>query len=238
MIWAKGDHMAYTLLPHRHGKVGENERICEELGALERFSKVSELFKQLSDPTRIRIFWLLCHAEQCVVNLSAMLSMSDPAVSHHLRLLKTSGLIIGRREGKEVYYHVADTEEASLLHKMTERVMEIACPEESAGGSSEKIHAIHDFLIQNLGQRITVEELAKKFYMNPTGLRNAFREVYGDTPSAHLKEHRMKEAARLLRETELSIAEIADRVGYDSQSKFTGAFKDAYHILPRDYRAK
>jgi DNA-binding transcriptional ArsR family regulator len=55
--------------------------------------------------------------------------MSSPAVSHHLRPLKNSGLIICRREGKEVYYRAADTQQGRLLHQMIEQVMEITCPE-------------------------------------------------------------------------------------------------------------
>ena len=75
----------------------------------------------------MRLFWLLCHCEECVINLSAMLEMSSPAVSHHLRLLKNSGLVVSRRDGKEVYYRAADTEQSQLLHKTIEKVIEISC---------------------------------------------------------------------------------------------------------------
>ena len=63
-------------------------------------------------------------------NLSELMNMSSPAVSHHLRSLRTSGLLISRREGKEVYYRAADTPQSRLLHQMIEMVMQIACPEE------------------------------------------------------------------------------------------------------------
>lgn len=53
-----------------------------------------------------------------------------------------------------------------------------------------------------------------------------------------MKQHRMAEAARLLRETDLPVAEIAGRVGYDSQSRFTAAFKSVCESLPREYRKK
>lgn len=116
-------------LPHHHGEGEDNALLQEQLDRVDYFQIVAEVFKQLGDTTRIRIFWLLCHCEECVLNISAMMKMSSPAVSHHLRPLKNSGLIVSRREGKEVYYRAADTERSRLLHQMIERVMEITCPE-------------------------------------------------------------------------------------------------------------
>lgn len=124
--------MAEFSLPHDHGAHGHTEDLHRELKNVEHFGAVCDIFKQLSDPTRVRIFWLLSHREECVINIAALLEMSSPAVSHHLRALKASGLIVSRREGKEVYYRAADTAQARLLHQMIERVMEIACPEEDA----------------------------------------------------------------------------------------------------------
>ncbi len=115
-------------LPHHHSEPQEIEMIQNQVDRTEHFQIVADIFKILGDTTRIRIFWLLCHCEECVINISAMLEMSSPAVSHHLRPLKNSGLIVSRREGKEVYYRAADTPQARLLHQMIEQVMEIACP--------------------------------------------------------------------------------------------------------------
>ena len=117
--------MERAKLPHQHGEMQQTELIQKQLNHVDHFQTVAEVFKQLGDTTRIRIFWLLCHCEECVLNISAMLDMSSPAVSHHLRPLKNSGLIVCRREGKEVYYRAADTEQGRLLHQM----MEITCPE-------------------------------------------------------------------------------------------------------------
>ncbi len=116
-------------LPHYHGEGQETAMIQEQINLVSHFQTVADIFKQLGDTTRVRIFWLLCHCEECVINISAMLEMSSPAVSHHLRPLKNSGLIVCRREGKEVYYRAADTPQSRLLHQMIEQVMEIACPE-------------------------------------------------------------------------------------------------------------
>ncbi len=120
--------MLKQTLPHHHQEGKEIPDIMEQLSQIDDFQTIAEIFKQLGDTTRIRIFFLLCHCEECVINISAMLDMSSPAVSHHLRPLRNSGLILSRREGKEVYYRAADTPQSQLLHQMIEQVMEIACP--------------------------------------------------------------------------------------------------------------
>ncbi len=113
-------------LPHDHHS--GMEQSFDHMPDPDAFVATAELFKLLSDRTRLRLFWLLCHCEECVLNLSVMMDMSSPALSHHLKLLKACGLITSRREGKEVYYSAADTACAQALHHMTEDVAEIACP--------------------------------------------------------------------------------------------------------------
>ena len=125
----KGEMMLQFMLPHHHGDVHQSEKLYEELSKAENFKVASEFFKLLSDSTRIRIFWLLSHKEECVINIAAMLGMSSPAVSHHLRALTDSGLIVSRRDGKEVYYRAAQTEQAEALHHMIEKIVKITCPQ-------------------------------------------------------------------------------------------------------------
>ena len=120
-------------LPHHHEDPEKLEKLDHCIRNIADFDVVSDIFRLLSDTTRIRIFWLLCHCEECVINLSSMVDMSSPAVSHHLKQLKAARLIVSRREGKEVYYKAAETEQAQLLHHMIEAMVEIACPS-SAGG--------------------------------------------------------------------------------------------------------
>ena len=92
--------------------------------------------------------------------------------------------------------------------------------------------------MHNLDKRFTIEQLSKQYLMNATTMKTLFKSVYGTSIAAHMKEHRMKKAAKMLLETEKSIAEIALAVGYDSQSKFSSAFKDYFQILPKEYRKK
>ena len=231
--------MEKNFLPHHHGETVCVDTVLEQLGYVEHFQTVADIFKQLGDTTRIRIFWLLCHCEECVLNLSAMLGMSSPAVSHHLRPLKDSGLIVSRRVGKEVYYRSADTDESRLLHQIIEQVMDIACPEWLTERQSDQVMAvreIHDYLLDHMGERLTIEQLSRQYHMNPTTLKATFKSVYGTSIAAHIKAHRMEQAAKLLTESDRSIAQIAQAVGYDSQSKFSGAFKAYYGVLPKDFR--
>ena len=103
-------------------------------------------------------------------------------------------------------------------------------------GQIHTIRQIHEQLMQHLDQRITIETLSRQYLMNPTTLKEVFKTVYGTSIAAHMKEHRMEKAAQLLRNTESSIAQIAKAVGYESQSKFTAAFKDTFGMMPSLYR--
>lgn len=100
----------------------------------------------------------------------------------------------------------------------------------------ETVRAIHEYLMQNIGHRITIDALSKQYLINPTTLKEVFKSVYGTSIAAHIKEHRMELAANLLLETDLSIAEVGQRVGYESQSRFTSAFKAYFQTLPKEYR--
>ena len=245
-------------LPHQHEDAQTMQQLHESVETVGSFQTVADVFKQLSDSSRVRIFWLLCHCEECVIDLSAMVSMSSPAVSHHLRQLRESELIISRRVGKEVYYRAAENEQAQLLHRMIERTMEISCPEEESraatgaphlppldaelhegGGTAEQletIRAVHDYLTQHLSSRMTIEELSKRFLMNPSTMKALFKSVYGSSLASHIREHRMEHAARLLIEGDESVAQVARAVGYESQSKFSTEFHKAYGVLPTEYR--
>ena len=89
----------------------------------------------------------------------------------------------------------------------------------------EIIRQVHDQLIENLEQRCSIESLSKQYLMNPTTLKNMFKEIYGTSI-----------AAQLLQSTDLSVADVARKVGYDSQSRFSDTFKRHFGVLPKEYR--
>ena len=100
----------------------------------------------------------------------------------------------------------------------------------------ETVRVVHEYLTEHMGERITIEELSWQYLINPTTLKSVFKSVYGTSIAAYIREHRMELAARLLLETDLNMAEIGQRVGYESQSKFTAAFKVYYQMVPKEYR--
>lgn len=118
--------MEHIHLPHDHGN--NMQHLLEHLPELEECVKVAETFKQIADASRLRILYLLCHSEQCVSNIAAAVGMTDPAVSFHLRRLKTAGILESRRDGKEVYYRIAETETAELVHHVCDEMLKIQCP--------------------------------------------------------------------------------------------------------------
>lgn len=96
--------MSHYHLPHNHGQ--DIDKVLDKMPAEENFRDIAILFQQLSDPSRLRLLWLLCHSEECVCNLAAAVQMSAPAISHHLKNLKSSGLITsaGRERKSTILY--------------------------------------------------------------------------------------------------------------------------------------
>ncbi len=111
---------------HNHHHIEETYNV--HAPSIEMIETVAEGLKQLGDPSRLRIFWLLCHTEACVIEIADAVEMSSPAVSHHLRLLKQAGLIVSNRNGKEMFYKAADTELAQAMHHTIEKLAQISCP--------------------------------------------------------------------------------------------------------------
>lgn len=79
---------------------------CEPKG--QELEDLTELFKVLGTPSRIRILFQICFAEACVSDLANKLVMSESAVSHHLHVLRMNGLVRWRREGKTILYQLND----------------------------------------------------------------------------------------------------------------------------------
>ncbi|MGO9645721.1 MAG: ArsR/SmtB family transcription factor [Candidatus Bathyarchaeia archaeon] len=91
------------------------KRLAKMMPAKEQVAELSDLFQLLSDPNRIRTLFALSHDEVCVCDLSAILGMSDSAVSHQLRLLRALRLVKSRRDGRIIHYSLTNNHVTKLL---------------------------------------------------------------------------------------------------------------------------
>jgi len=87
---------------------------------------VAEVFKLLGDPTRVRIVDALSHGERCVCDLASLVGISESAVSHQLRLLRSARLVRVRRTGRMAFYSLDDHHVVGLLHDTRKHVQEAA----------------------------------------------------------------------------------------------------------------
>lgn len=97
-----------------------NETLPEETELYD----LAELFKVFGDSTRIRILFVLFEAEVCVCDLAKALNMTQSAISHQLRILKQNKLVKNRREGKSIFYSLADNHVRAIINQGREHIEE------------------------------------------------------------------------------------------------------------------
>lgn len=100
------------------------EKVANELPDEEILYDVAELFKVFGDSTRVRIICALFESEMCVCGIAEVLGMTQSAISHQLRVLKQARLVKYRREGKTVFYSLADAHIKTIFNQAFEHVME------------------------------------------------------------------------------------------------------------------
>lgn len=108
------------------GEVDEEllQTVRNNLPPEEQLYDLAELFKVFGDSTRIRILFVLFEAEVCVCDMAAALNMTVSAVSHQLKILKQNKLIKSRRDGRSVYYSLADEHVRTIVGQGMEHVTE------------------------------------------------------------------------------------------------------------------
>lgn len=100
------------------------DRVKPDMPDEETLYDLAELFKVFGDSTRIRILYVLFEAEVCVCDIAEVLNMSQSAISHQLRVLKQSRLVRSRREGKTIYYSLADDHVRTIINQGMEHIEE------------------------------------------------------------------------------------------------------------------
>ncbi|MEZ5317760.1 MAG: metalloregulator ArsR/SmtB family transcription factor [Vicinamibacterales bacterium] len=100
------------------------EALRERLLGAGTVASVADVFRLLGDPTRVRLLDALSHGERCVCDLAHLVDLSESAVSHQLRLLRTARLVRVRRAGRLAYYSLDDHHVIGLLHDTRKHVEE------------------------------------------------------------------------------------------------------------------
>ena len=100
------------------------EKVDAEMPDEEILYDLAELFKLFGDSTRIKILYVLFASEMCVCDIAQLLGMTQSAISHQLRALKNVRLVKSRREGKTVFYALADDHVKTIIDQGLEHVRE------------------------------------------------------------------------------------------------------------------
>lgn len=100
------------------------KKVNETMPDEEILYDLAELFKVFGDSTRIKILYVLFESEMCVCDIAQVLNMSQSAISHQLRVLKQSQLVKFRREGKSIFYSLADEHVRTILDQGIEHICE------------------------------------------------------------------------------------------------------------------
>ena len=128
IIGGKGSEHVENQEIERCGYLCVHEELVDQVRAHmpddDTLVRLADLFKVFGDGTRIRILYALFEAEVCVCDLAKLLGMTQSAVSHQLRTLKQARLIKSRRDGKTVFYTLADDHVSTLLRQGTEHIRE------------------------------------------------------------------------------------------------------------------
>ena len=96
----------------------ELKQLADKVADASFISRQSKFFSGLADETRLRILKLLMIREMCVCEIMVALDLTQPTASHHLNLLENAGLVKDRKEGKWVFYSIADKKTIEAMHKL------------------------------------------------------------------------------------------------------------------------
>ncbi len=104
--------------------MSDNCTINDHMPNEEDICDLADFFKVFADSSRLKVLWALHHGEVCVTHLAEQLNMNTPAISHQLKILRQNHLVRTRRDGKKVYYRLADDHVQRILELGSEHMSE------------------------------------------------------------------------------------------------------------------
>lgn len=124
MAVRKADEIEVEHCDFLHVHTETVEKVKKHMPDAEALKALADFFKVFGDSTRIRILYVLLQSEMCVCDLAQTLNMSQSAISHQLRMLKQMKLVVNRREGKTVFYSLADGHIETIMNQGMEHISE------------------------------------------------------------------------------------------------------------------
>jgi ArsR family transcriptional regulator, lead/cadmium/zinc/bismuth-responsive transcriptional repressor len=118
-------HPSIQNSPSLRAQAAARQRILGQMKSRKMFLLLAETFQALGDSSRIQIVWVLSQGELCVGDIAELLTMSQPAVSHHLRTLRNLKLVKVRKDGRTSFYSLDDEHIERLLHEGIEHVEDL-----------------------------------------------------------------------------------------------------------------
>lgn len=123
-----------------------------------------------------------------------------------------------------------------LLYLLSAHDLIAETPGNSNSALTQIVQEVASYMRCHLDERLTIDELSTRFGVSPTALKKEFRRLYGQPLHAWLQEQRLTQAARLLRESTMTVLAVAQEVGYSSTSQFSAAFVRRFGHTPGQYR--
>jgi AraC-like DNA-binding protein len=154
-------------------------------------------------------------------------------VKHPAKIDKLFQIITAKADGDkaaEPFY-----KKAALLSLIGEYI-ETASPDTKMEHSNDDVSRVVEYVNENIEQNIKLEELAKVCHLHPTHFIRSFKKKTGETPLYFVQRRKMETAKRLIEETQMSLGEIMNRVGFVDAAQFSKKFKRFYGHSPRDFR--
>lgn len=155
---------------------------------------------------------------------------SQPAVEHLF-----SELYSVPEEIRKGYFKVKVLELLLFLSCMDVQADELA---QRCYSNSQRLLAkqIYQYLTEHMDSKITLDQLSDRFHVSATQIKTSVKNIYGASLYSFIRVQKMESAAKMLRDTDLTILEIAGKHGYENASKFAGAFKTVMGMTPKEYR--
>jgi AraC family transcriptional regulator len=172
-------------------------------------------------------------AKGYVPQIAQLQAVADPLIRSIGNTVRI-GFRLGRPPSREYLQSISRTLALHVSEKYGAQTKPVAC----RGLSANRLKRVLSMIDARLGESIHVAELAEEVHMSPFHFARMFKHTTGQAPHVYITAQRMERAKQLLAEGVLPIAEVAQRVGYQTQAHFTGVFHANVGLTPRQYRIR